>query len=160
MESYSQGMKGLVRLGCYYLHIFIKIRDRAKRKCKNIFDEVATKLWHCYEIENKAKFVLRARRLTVWCKKNNVPLVVSKPIEKLYQNTAKYKAAYDHPESLCPGNMVDRLMQRMARHLFSIQYFHDSIVATELSIRRWALIHNFAPTIHGQLKNCAALKVR
>jgi len=41
--------------------------------------------------------------------------------------------------------MIDRLMQRMDRHLFSTQYFHGSIPASELSIRGWALIQNFAP---------------
>ncbi len=130
---------------CCFLHVFIKIRDRAKRKYKDIFDEAATKLWECYEAESKATFVQRVRRLAEWCKKKNMPSVISKPIEKLRQNIAKYKAAYDHPEALRTSNMVDRLMQRMDRHLFSTQYFHGSIAAAELSIRGWALIHNFAP---------------
>lgn len=130
---------------CCFLHIFIKIRDRAKRKYKDIFDEVATKLWHCYEAESKAKFVQRVRRLTEWCKKNCMPSVISKPIEKLRQNIAEYRVAYDYPGALRTSNMIDRLMQRMDRHLFSTQYFHGSIDAAELSIRGWALIHNFAP---------------
>jgi hypothetical protein len=130
---------------CCFLHIFIKIRDRAKRKYKDIFDEAATKLWDCYEAENKAKFVQRVRRLTEWCKKNCVPSVISKPIEKLRQNITEYMVAYDHPEALRTSNMVDRLMQRMDRHLFNTQYFHGSIAAAELSIRGWALIYNFAP---------------
>jgi hypothetical protein len=41
--------------------------------------------------------------------------------------------------------MADRLMQRMDRHLFSTFYFHGSLAAAELSIRGWALIHDFAP---------------
>jgi hypothetical protein len=41
--------------------------------------------------------------------------------------------------------MIDRLMQRMDRHLFSTQYFHGSMAAAELSIRGWTLIQNFAP---------------
>ena len=41
--------------------------------------------------------------------------------------------------------MVDRLMQRMDRHLFSTQYFHGSMNTAELSIRGWTLIQNFAP---------------
>ncbi|MFZ3098651.1 MAG: hypothetical protein WA081_19265, partial [Desulfosalsimonadaceae bacterium] len=44
------------------------------------------------------------------------------------------------------SNMLDRLMQRMDRHLFSVQYFHGSISAAKLSIRGWALIQNFAPS--------------
>ncbi|MBW2354901.1 MAG: hypothetical protein JRF51_16990 [Deltaproteobacteria bacterium] len=41
--------------------------------------------------------------------------------------------------------MVDRLMQRMDRHLFSTVYFHGSLKSAELSIRGWSLIYNFAP---------------
>ena len=77
--------------------------------------------------------------------KNNMPSVIANPIKKLRQNIAAYKVAYDHPKAHRTSNMVDRLMQRMDRHLFSTQYFHGSIPAAELSIRGWALIHNFAP---------------
>ena len=42
--------------------------------------------------------------------------------------------------------MLDRLMQRMNRHLFSTQYFHGSLASSELSIRVWALLLNFAPS--------------
>ena len=143
---------------CCFLHIFIKIRDRTKKKYKDIFDEAATKLWDCYEAETKAKFVQRVRRLVEWCKKNNIPFVISKPIEKLRQNIALYKVAYDYPEAHRTSNMVDRLMQRMDRHLFSTQYFHGSIAAAELSIRGWALIHNFAPYNPRTVKNLNGFK--
>ena len=63
---------------------------------------------------------------------------------------AAYKVAYDHPGSHRTSNMVDRLMQRMDPHLFSTQYFHESITAAELSIRGWTLIQNFAPYNLGQ----------
>jgi hypothetical protein len=70
----------------------------------------------------------------------------------LRQHIADYKSAYDHPNALRTSNMLDRLMQRMDRHLFSTQYFHGTKPAAELSIRGWALIQNFAPsnprTIH------------
>ena len=130
---------------CCFLHVFIKIRDRAKKKYKDIFDEAASKLWDCYHAENKIVFSQRIRRLVEWCKKNNMPSVIANPIKKLRQNIATYRVAYDHPKSHRTSNMVDRLMQRMDRHLFSTQYFHGSIPAAELSIRGWALIHNFAP---------------
>ena len=130
---------------CCFLHVFIKIRDRAKKKYKDIFDEAASKLWDCYHAENKIAFSQRIRRLIEWCKKNNMPFVIANPIKKLRQNIAAYKVAYDHPKAHRTSNMVDRLMQRMDRHLFSTQYFHGSIAAAELSIRGWTLIHNFAP---------------
>jgi hypothetical protein len=130
---------------CCFLHVFIKIRNRAKKKYKEVFDEVAAKFWDCYKAENKARFSQRIRRLIEWCKNKTVPSVITKPIEKLRDNIAEYKAAYDHPNAHRTSNMVDRLMQRMDRHLFSIQYFHGSIQAADLSIRGWVLIQNFAP---------------
>ena len=130
---------------CCFLHVFIKIRDRAKKKYKDIFDQAASKLWDCYQAENKTTFSQRIRRLIEWCQKNSMPSVIANPIKKLRQNIAEYKVAYDHPNAHRTSNMVDRLMQRMDRHLFSTQYFHGTMAAAELGIRGWALIQNFAP---------------
>ena len=130
---------------CCFLHVFIKIRDRAKKKYKDIYNEAASKLWDCYHAEKKVAFSQRIRRLIEWCDKNNMPSVIANPIKKLRENIAAYKVAYDHPDAHRTSNMVDRLMQRMHRHLFSTQYFHGSMTAAELSIRGWALIQNFAP---------------
>ena len=130
---------------CCFLHVFIKIRDRAKKKYKDIYNEAASKLWDCYHAEKKIAFSQRIRRLIEWCDKNNMPSVIADPIKKLRQNIAEYKVAYDHPNAHRTSNMVDRLMQRMHRHLFSTQYFHGTMTAAELSIRGWALIQNFTP---------------
>lgn len=130
---------------CCFLHVFIKIRDRAKKKYKDIFTEAASKLWDCYHAENKRSFSQQIRRLVEWCKKKEVPAVILKPIAKLHKNIAEYKVAYEHPNAHRTSNMVDRLMQRMDRHLFSVQYFHGSMASAELSIRGWVLIQNFAP---------------
>ncbi|MDY0222507.1 MAG: hypothetical protein RBR67_15350 [Desulfobacterium sp.] len=134
-----------VAIICCFLHVFIKIRDRAKKKYRDIFDEAASKLWDCYRAESKMSFSQRIRRLIEWCKKYDAPDVISAPIKKLRKNIISYKSAYDHPNAHRTSNMVDRLMQRMDRHLFSTQYFHGSMDAAQLSIRGWALIHNFAP---------------
>ena len=130
---------------CCFLHVFIKIRDRAKKKYRDIFDNAALQLWECYRAETKGSFSQRIRRLIEWCKKNDAPSVIYEPIKKLRKNIAIYRVAYDHPEAHRTSNMVDRLMQRMDRHLFSTQYFHGSMNAAILSIRGWALINNFAP---------------
>jgi len=129
-----------------FLHVFIKIRDRAKKKYKDIFIQATSKLWDCYRAENKYSFSQRIRRLIEWCKDNNAPDVIVNPIKKLRQHIAGYKSAYDHPDAHRTSNMLDRLLQRMDRHLFSTQYFHGTKTAAELSIRGWALIQNFAPS--------------
>jgi len=130
---------------CCFLHVFIKIRDRAKKKYKDIFIDAATRLWECYRAEDKRSFSQRIRRLIEWCGKCEVPDVILTPIEKLRKNIADYSVAYHHPNAHRTSNMLDRLMQRMDRHLFSTQYFHGSMDAAQLSIRGWTLIHNFAP---------------
>ena len=130
---------------CCFLHVFIKIRDRAKKKYRDIFDEAVTKLWDCYRAESKASFSQRIRRLVEWCKNQQAPSVIADPIKKLRKNIAAYIVAYDHPKAHRTSNMVDRLMQRMDRHLCSTQYFHGSMDSAQLSIRGWTHINNFAP---------------
>jgi hypothetical protein len=134
----------LVVIICCFLHVFIKIRDRAKKKYRNIFDDAVSKLWDCYRAESKTSFSQRIRRLVEWCENNDAPSVITDPVKKLRKNIAAYRVAYDHPKAHRTSNMVDRLMQRMDRHLFSTQYFHGSMDAATLSIRGWTLINNFA----------------
>ena len=66
-------------------------------------------------------------------------------MNKLQQQADAYRAAYRFPYAQRTSNMIDRLMQRMDHHLVSTQYFHGTRHSAELSIRGWALIHNFAP---------------
>ena len=74
-------------------------------------------------------------------------------IEKLRNNIVSFSIAYDFPDAHRTSNMLDRLMQRMDRHLFSTQYFHGSLSSAQLSIRAWALILNFAPSNPITIKN-------
>ena len=129
-----------------FLHIYIKIRDRSKKKFKDIYEQAVTKLWNCYEAENKASFSQRVRRLYEWAKKTSIPCFMTEKIKKLRNNIASFSIAYDHAGSHRTSNMLDRLMQRMDMHLFSAQYFHGFLSSAELNIRAWALILNFAPS--------------
>jgi hypothetical protein len=80
-----------------------------------------------------------------WVMSEKAPNVILNPIKKLKENLQKYSKAYDLPGCHRTSNMVDRLMQKMDRHLFASFCFHGSLEAAELSIRGWALIHNVAP---------------
>ena len=131
---------------CCFLHVFIKIRDRGRKKYKEIFNEVASKFWDCYEASTKRSFCQRVRRLYEWGEKTNIPSVMLKPIQKMRENINRYSIAYDFMGAHRTSNLIDRLMQRMDRHIFNIQYFHGKIDSAELNIRGWALIHNFAPS--------------
>jgi hypothetical protein len=132
---------------CCFLHIFIKMRDRAKLKYGALFLEAATKLWGCYRAASKAAFSQRVRRLVGWCAaRPDLPPAITGPIRKLGENRRRYSAAYGHPGCHRTSNMLDRVMQRMDRHLFGTQYFHGGRATAELNIRGWALIYNFAPS--------------
>jgi hypothetical protein len=128
-----------------FLHIYIGIRDRSQKKYKEVFNTVATKLWDCYKAESKSSFSQRVRRLSEWCSKTETPDIILAKIKKLREKLPQLTKAYDFPGAHRTSNMIDRLMQRMDRHLFSTQYFHGTLKSANLSIRSWALIQNFAP---------------
>jgi hypothetical protein len=112
-----------------FLHVFIKIRKRGKKKHKDIFETISDKLWNCYYADTKRSFAQRIRRFIEWCKNNDAPATLLDPVKKLKENISGYSSAYDFPESQRTSNMIDRLMQRMNRHLFTTQYFHGSFQA-------------------------------
>ena len=134
-----------VLIACF-LHIFISIRDRTRKKFKELFQVAATKLWDCYKAETKASFSQRVRRLHEWAKKSEIPSIMMDKIAKLRNNLPSFSIAYDFPNSHRTSNMIDRLMQRMDRYLFCTQYFHGNLDSAISGIRGWALIHNFAPS--------------
>ena len=128
-----------------FLHIYIGIRDCSRKKYKEVFNTVATKLWDCYRAESKSSFSQRVRRLSEWCSHIKAPGIILEKIGKLRKKLPQFTKAYDFPGAHRTSNMIDRLMQRMDRHLFSTQYFHGTLKSANLSIRAWALIQNFAP---------------
>ncbi len=129
-----------------FLHMFISIRNRAKKKFGEIYHEVVTKLWECYGAATKASFSQRVRRFAEWAEKASIPPVIADKIGKIRKNISKFSAAYDFPDAYRTSNMLDRLMRMSDRHLFNTQYFHGFMFSAELGIRGWALILNFAPS--------------
>jgi coproporphyrinogen III oxidase-like Fe-S oxidoreductase len=73
-----------------------------------------------------------------------LPDVISKPIIKLKKNINAFKSAYDFSHAYRTSNMVDRLMQRMDKHLFNCKYFKGQFESARLGMRAWSLIQNFA----------------
>ncbi|MDM8524747.1 hypothetical protein QUF80_15370 [Desulfococcaceae bacterium HSG8] len=129
-----------------FLHMFISIRNRAKKKFGEIYQEVVTKLRECYGAATKASFSQRVRRFAEWTEKVSLLSVIADKIGKIRKNISKFSAAYDFPDAYRTSNMPDRLMRRLDRHLFNTQYFHGVMLSAELGIRGWALILNFAPS--------------
>jgi hypothetical protein len=66
-------------------------------------------------------------------------------IEKLVAKTERFVLAFDYPQAYRTSTMIDRLMEPMARWLFSARAFHGHWRSAELQVRAWALCHNFWP---------------
>jgi len=145
INSWKSLFPAAVLIACF-LHIYIGIRDRSRKKHKDLFEQISSKLWECYEADSKRSFSQRVRRLYEWGKASAIPTFMMDKIKKIRNNLVKFSKAYDLPGSHRTSNMIDRLMQRMDRYLFNTQYFHGSIESAERGIRAWALIHNFAPS--------------
>jgi len=129
-----------------WLHIYLSLRDRSKREHSEAFGLVSGKLWECYRASTQPEFSQRLRRMSEWAKTNEkLPQFMRDKLCKLHQQADDFRAAYRFPFALRTSNMIDRLMQRMDKHLSSIQYFRSSLHSANLSIRAWALFNNFAP---------------
>ena len=143
---------------CCFLHIYIKIRDRSKKKYQEVFLKAASALWDCYQAPNRRSFSQKIRRLVEVGERDSYPDSVLNPIKKLRKNIAKYSVAYKHPGCHRTSNMIDRLMQGMNQHLYNTKYFHGSHNSAERNIRGWALIKNFAPQNPTTVKKHAGLQ--
>ena len=55
----------IVVIQCF-LHAFLKIRDRATKQFKGVFDVVSDQLWQAYRAETKRSFSQKLRRLGEW----------------------------------------------------------------------------------------------
>lgn len=52
-----------------FLHAFLKVRDKATKKMKTLFDLSGDKIWDCYKAESKSSLAQRIRRLKEWATK-------------------------------------------------------------------------------------------
>jgi len=147
MNAFKRLFPVIVMIRCF-LHLYIKMRDRAKIKYRDDLYQAAEKLWFCYDALDKCTFSQRVRRLYDWAfdPANQLPDVITNPIKKLKNNLSAYAVSYDHPGAHRTSNMLDRLMQRMDRHLFQTQYFQGHLNSATLGMRAWALLYNFTPS--------------
>lgn len=129
-----------------FLHAFLKIRDRAKRLV-TVFPEVAQKVWDAYHQDSADGFINKVTVLRLWAEYNHKQLSqnVLDVIHKLCRNAYRFSSAYDHPGCRRTSNMLDRHLDALDRYLYGIRYFHGHLASAELSVRGWALAHNFMP---------------
>lgn len=129
-----------------FLHSFLSIKTRARKRFAVLFKVVSEKIWNIYYATNKRVFSQRVRRLREWAIKRLDENKFKEKVLGLCQKKKLFLKAYDRLTSHRTSNMLDRLMKFMDRHLFDMQYFHKNLKAAQLGIRAWALIWNFAPS--------------
>ena len=142
----------IVIIQCF-LHAYIKIRDRALKKMQNVFKEIADKVWDCYKATNKRSFAQRIRRVKQWAIKCVPDSIMKEKLLDLCSKCSLWIKFYDFPKAHRTSNALDRLMKLMNRHKFSHQGYHSSVEVTNLNIRAYALIYNFAPSCPETRKN-------
>ena len=128
-----------------FLHAYLKIRNVAKHL--DCFDTIADYLWDAYKQPTCEGFINKLTILQLWAElpTTSISERCLKTISRICSNAYDYAIAYDHPQCLRTSNMLDRLMQKMDRYLFMMRYFHGHLDSAEISIRAWALTHNFLP---------------
>jgi len=132
-----------------FLHLYISIRDGAKKKHAEIFTEIADYLWWIYEAGTKRSFAQRWSSLMRWRRHNDhrLPERIASKLDRANDNKLDgYKAFYDTGQR---GHRLscalDRQMGSLDRKLFAMRYLHGHWESSNLLIRAWAHLHNFAP---------------
>lgn len=128
-----------------FLHGFISIRDRCKKKYRELFNEIAEAVWDVFKAENKRSFSQRIRRLREKALEKISKGIFLDKVLALCDKGPNFVKAYDHPNAHRTSNMVDRLMRWLDRYVFNMQYFHGTLASAEAGIRAWAILRNFQP---------------
>ena len=140
-----------------FLHSFLKIRERAVH-LKELFGEIGRRVWEAYSAPEARSFSQRLRRLREWASVHVDKEVVREKVLSLCGKHAAFAKAYAHPGCYRTSNLVDRLLRRLDYHLDCTQHLHGSTEACELSLRGWALIHNFAPSCPRTVRASPAIR--
>lgn len=92
INSWKKLFPATVLIACF-LHIYISIRDRSRKKHNEAFQLVASKFWECYEANSKMSFSQRVRRL-YWGDENSLKRWGN------YLDSSSHKYSLPKPKSL------------------------------------------------------------
>ena len=130
----------------FFLHAFLKIRDRATKALGAVFAQVQERVWEAYHAPSKRAFSQRLRRLRAWAETALPDSAMKTHTLDLCAKRAQFSRSYDHRYAHRTSNMVDRLMRFLDRACFNGQYFHGTFEAAENRVRALALLWNFCPS--------------
>lgn len=127
-----------------FLHAFLKIRDRCKKRWQSLWPDIQQQVWDIYQAADVQDFRQQTADFLAWAQQSlSGPALQA--IEKLCAKSDKFVLAFDFPQAYRTSNMIDRHMEPMARWLADARFFHGHWHSAELQVRAWALFHNFWP---------------
>lgn len=123
-----------------FLHGFLKIRDRCRKH-----RELHQKIWEVYRADTAEEFRRLMAEFRQWCGDQYWTEPVRQMLVKLWNKTASYAIAYEHPGCHRTSNAVDRPMNRLTRLMYAGRGLHGHQHSSELRLRGWALLLIFGP---------------
>jgi hypothetical protein len=127
-----------------FLHAFLKIRNRCKKRWQSVWPDIQQQVWDIYHAADVQDFRRQTADFLAWAQ-DTVSGTALESIEKLCAKSDKFILAFDFPQAYRTSNMIDRHMEPMARWLSSARFFHGHWRSAERQVRAWALFHNFWP---------------
>jgi hypothetical protein len=127
-----------------FLHAFLKIRDRTKRRYKAIYADIQQQVWDIYHAVDRQAFLRQIVDFQCWGKQYLSGSALD-AVEKLCVKADSFALAFDYPQAYRTSNMIDRHMIPLDRCLFAARYFHGNWTSAEYQIRSWVLFHDFMP---------------
>jgi hypothetical protein len=132
-----------------FLHGFLKIRDRARKK-----HDLHRRVWDVFHSPTADAFRAQMQAFRTWFETQSWNNSVREMVAKLWDHTEDYAQAYTYPGCRRTSNMVDRPMNRLQRLLYAGRGLHGHCDNSERRLRGWALLLNFRPFAHrsGQVR--------
>ena len=127
-----------------FLHAFLKIRDRTKRRFKELYADIQQRVWDIYGAVDRQEFLRLTAAFEQWAAQSlSGPALDA--VHKLCAHADRFALAFDYPSAYRTSNMIDRHMIPLDRWLSAARHFHGDWRSAELHIRAWVLFHDFMP---------------
>jgi hypothetical protein len=127
-----------------FLHAFLKIRDRTKRRYQTLYGEIQQQVWDIYQALDRQDFLRQIVDFQLWAAQRLTGPALD-AVNKLCLKADVFALAFDYPNAYRTSNMIDRHMIPLDRCLSASRYYHGHWVSAELQVRAWVLFHDFMP---------------
>jgi len=142
-KAWKAMFKDIVVVLCF-LHGVLKIK-KAARYNQTLFDPLMDKVWGVYHSESSQEFLDNMEQLKEWTDFKVEDEKIKVQVMKLYNRSFEYDKAYSVKNCHRTSNMIDRQMDTFDRYIYNRKYYHGHLKTSELKVRAWAIMHNFAP---------------